>query len=285
MRFLAAIAQFRPEKANLVANLDRIAEIIRQAAHEGAELVVFPEASTSGYFLEGGVLECAMEIEHLEAELHARLKDLPRRIDVALGFYQKLDESLFNAAAYLEASAEQIRTVQVYQKFFLPTYGVFDEERFVSSGNHLAVFESRLGRMALLVCEDIWHSIMPTLCALKGAQVLLVPSASPARGFEGERPGNVERYERLLRGISEEHTVYCVNAALVGFEGGKGFVGMSTVTDGEGHVIARAPMLEEHLLLTEIDLDGLAVARARAPLLSDLRSRWSSILKLADQIE
>ncbi len=283
MRFTVAVAQFTPEKAQVHANLDRIAEITRQAVSENAELVVFCETATTGYFLEGGVLECSLEREELAAELGKRLTGLTKPIDIALGFYERHNETLFNSAAYLEATPAGVTVRQVYQKFFLPTYGVFDEERFVSAGTALAVFDTRLGRMGLLICEDIWHSIMPTLCAIRGAQVLIVPSASPARGFAGAEPGNMERYERLLQGISEEHSLYCVNSALLGFEGGKGFVGMSSVVNSDGQVVAKSPMLEEHLLLAEIDLDLLAVSRANSPLLGDLRERWSAIVKLTEE--
>lgn len=283
MRFTVGVAQFAPQKANVSANLDKIAEIARQASDEGAELVVFPETCTSGYFLEGGVLECALERDELAEELGRRLQGLTRPLDLALGFYEKQNETLFNSAAYLEAGPSGCSVAHVYQKFFLPTYGVFDEERFVTPGNDVAVFDTRLGRMGLLICEDIWHSVMPTICAIRGAQVLLVTSASPARGFSGEAPDNMERYERLLRGISEEHSVYCVNSALLGFEGGKAFVGMSSVTDGQGHVVASAPMHDEHLMLVEVDLDLLAVARANSPLLGDLRGRWSALVKLIQE--
>ncbi len=281
MRFTVAVAQFAPEKGQVSANLDRIAQIAMQASDAGAELVVFSETVTSGYFVEGGVLECSLEREELRAELAARLTGLKRPLDITVGFYERLDETLFNSAAYLEAGPDGVVLRQVYQKFFLPTYGVFDEERFVTAGNDVAVFDTRLGRFALLICEDIWHSVLPTICAVRGAQMLLVPTASPARGFEQNRPVNTERFERLLRGIAEEHTVYCVQCGLLGFEGGKGFVGMSCVVDGQGQVVGQSPMLEEHLLLAEIDLDLLAVARANSPLLGDLKGRWSALMKLA----
>lgn len=283
MRFQVAVAQFAPAKANLDANLSRIAEITRQALEEGAELVVFPEAATSGYFLEGGVLECSLSAVELAARLEALLGALPKPIDLVVGFYENDCGTLYNSAAYLEAGDFGVRVHSTYHKFFLPTYGVFDEERFVSSGTNVSVFDTRLGRIGLLVCEDIWHSILPTICAARGAQILIVPSASPARGFSSDVPTNVERYERLLKGISEEHSLYCIHSALNGFEGGKGFVGVSSVVDSNGETLSVSPMMEEHLLFAEIDLDRVAVSRANSPLLTDLQERWHSLVDLADQ--
>ena len=71
---------------------------------------------------------------------------------------------------------------------FLPTYGVFDEERFVEAGRSVQAFDTRWGRAAILICEDAWHSFTPMLAALDGAQLIIVPSASPARGT-GTRRG------------------------------------------------------------------------------------------------
>ncbi|HRI43626.1 MAG TPA: nitrilase-related carbon-nitrogen hydrolase [Fimbriimonadaceae bacterium] len=280
MTFVAACAQIAPRKAETAANLDRIAEVTLEASAAGADLVLFPETATSGYFLEGGVYESAISSATLAQELESRMQGLPKPIDIALGFYELEGASLYNAAAYLEIGAEA-RIRQVYRKFFLPTYGVFDEERFVSRGRELGVFETRFGRMALLICEDVWHSILPTLAAVAGASVLLVPSASPARGFGSSHPDNLDRYERLLKCVAEEHGVFCVNCQLCGFEGGKGFTGGSMMIDPMGQTMVQAPIVEEHIIYCTIDLDLVPLARAQTPLLSDLESAWGDIARIA----
>jgi len=268
-------------KAETGRNLDTIADITRQASGEGADLVLFPETSTAGYFLEGGVLEASLTKEKLAYELWGRLKDgLDRPVDMALGFYEIADGILYNSAAYLEFTPDGVRINGVYRKIFLPTYGVFDEERFVSRGRDLAIIETRFGRLALLICEDIWHSVMPMLCAVRGAQMLLVPAASPARGFSGAEIENHERYRRLFRAVSEEHAVYVINSQLIGFEGGKGFIGGSMVVDPFGKVIAEAPIAEPQLLIADIDLDLVGIARAQSPLLSDLKGQWEEVRRL-----
>ena len=281
MTFRIACAQFAPTKARVDENLDQIAEIVIQARDEGADLVLLPEAATSGYFLEGGVLESALTQEALAGQLWKRLQGkIDRPIDVALGFYQSLDGILYNAAGYLEFTPEGTRIVGVYQKFFLPTYGVFDEERFVSRGRDLGVFDTRFGRIAMLVCEDVWHGVMPTLCAVNGAQVLLVPAASPARGFGGPGIENHDRYRRLFQAISEEHGLFCASAQLVGFEGGKGFIGGSMVVDPFGSLLAEAPVGAGAMLVADLDIDLVGVARAQSPLLSDLRGQWEEVRRL-----
>jgi N-carbamoylputrescine amidase len=282
VNFTVGVAQFTPTKADVPANLDRIAEFALAAAHEGAELVTFSETITSAYFLEGGVLESALTAEELLNGLGQRIK-LERPLDLVVGFYEKNGGNLYNSAAYLQVGQDS-RVVHVYRKFFLPTYGVFDEERFVSRGHQLGVFETRLGRVAILICEDVWHTILSALSAAAGAQIVVVPSASPARGFEGETIGNLERYHRMLRAVSDEHGVYCVNAQLCGFEGGKGFVGGSSVVDPFGRVIAQAPVMDDHLLLAPIDLELIEIARAQLPLTSDLQSAWGDIRRIVQEL-
>ena len=281
MAFTVACAQFAPEKADVERNLDTIAEIVVQAHAESVELLVLPETSTSGYFLEGGVLEASLTQAALVEGIGSRLRGkLDRPVDLCLGFYLNEGGNLYNAAAYLQIDPEGPRAIGVYRKFFLPTYGVFDEERFVSRGRDVCVLDTRLGRVAVLICEDVWHAIMPTICAVRGAQILLVPSASPARGFGGTTIDNLDRYRRLLRSISEEHGIYSLNAQLVGFEGGKGFVGGSSVVDPFGRQVGEAPIAEPHMMLAEVDLDLVAIARAQSPLISDLQGVWESVRRL-----
>jgi predicted amidohydrolase len=285
MAFTVACAQTAPVKANVSENLDHIAELSLQASGEGADLVVFPEGAVTAYFLEGGVLEVSLSGEDLLDELAKRLAGkLGRPLDIVAGFYERSAGNLYNSAAYVSFDGDEPKLVHVYRKFFLPTYGVFDEERFVSRGTELGVFDTRLGRMGLLICEDVWHSIMPTLCALAGAQVVIIPSASPARGFSEAEPENRDRYKRMLRAVGEEHGVYCVNSHLCGFEGGKGFIGGSFVVDPFGKVVAESPIQEEHLLLAPVDLELIEIARAGTPLISDLKGSWPAVRKLVDEI-
>jgi predicted amidohydrolase len=270
--FTAAAVQIAPSKANYGHNLDRVAEAALKAQEAGADLVVFPEASTTGYFLEGGVGELAVPISQLADDLSSRLSGLPGFLDVVVGFFESDDGHIYNSAAHLSLTSSSVEVLHVHRKFFLPTYGVFDEERFVSRGRDVSTYETRFGRFGLLICEDVWHSVAPMIAALKGATVLVAIAASPARGFGEKVPANVDTYHRLLKAISEEHGVFVINSMLVGFEGGKGFIGGSVVCNPLGAVISEGPIGEEYTMIAEIDMDLIDIARKKSPLLADLVS-------------
>ncbi|UCG86711.1 MAG: NAD+ synthase [Gemmatimonadota bacterium] len=293
MRVRVAVAQIRPTKADYADNLRRVESVLVDIASwaEPPDLVVFPETVMSGYFLEGGVRDVAVTAGTLMrdlARLHAD-SGAPA-LDVAIGFYEEFRNQYYNSALY--ASLGGAAEVQhVHRKVFLPTYGLFDEHRFVEPGSRVYAFDTRWGRAAMLVCEDAWHSITGTLAALDGAQLILVLSAAPARGVapaEGcpaevqSRPASVERWERLVQHMAEEHGVFVVLAQLVGFEGGKGFQGSSTVVGPNGLVLARGPVFEEAVLEADIELDAITRARAAQPLLSDLETQLLNLLRSID---
>jgi NAD+ synthetase len=295
------IAQFRPQKGDYPANLAQLGGVFAQLATltPAPDVLVLPETALTGYFLEGGVREVALPAAALAADLQttylaARGPQAPP-LDIVLGFYERHRDQFYNSALYAtlggqrpEGTGQETETGlgpltsdprtlhpgirHVHRKVFLPTYGVFDEARFVEPGRQVAAFDTRFGRAALLVCEDAWHSLSGTIAALDGAQVVFVVSASPARGAAGPRPGNVEHWEDLLRRIADEHGVFAVLAQLVGFEGGKGFPGGSLVIGPRGDVRVAGPLWDEALVAVTIDLDELRLARADLPLLGDLET-------------
>jgi NAD+ synthetase len=283
-----ALSQFRPTKGEYAENVTRIGAVASQAAELDAkpDLVVFPETATSGYFVEGGVTELAVSAGTLARDLAAAYQG--PAIDVAVGFYERFQNHIYNSGLYVTLGGKKPEVCHVHRKVFLPTYGVFDEERFVDRGQDgVRSFETGWGgKAAILICEDAWHSLAATVAALQGAQLLIVPSASPARGLgedddcKGETlPVSVVRWERIVRGIAEEHGVFVALANLVGFEGGKGFPGASAVIDPSGRIIARGPLFEEALLTADLDLDSLTTARSDSPLLSDLQSALPVLTK------
>lgn len=294
VKYEVAVAQIKPQKGDTVYNLERIGEIFAQLATDSPEtnVLVLPETVLSGYFLEGGVRDVARSAEELFANLLAiyrqNVKRLDAALDICLGFYELFEGKYYNSALYatLTASDDFLAPsiAHVHRKFFLPTYGVFDEKRFVSRGRTIEAFPTRFGRVAILICEDVWHSISATLAALKGAMVVYVLSASPGREFSGRHIGNIAQWNVLLPGVAEEHNVWVVYAGLVGFEGGKGFTGSSQVVDPWGNSLIQASMSDEAIIRATIDMDDVAIARANSPLLADLEATLGDITLQLQQI-
>ncbi len=284
-----AIAQLRPTKGDYDANLQKIGGVLAQVAKldPPVDLVVFPETATSGYFVEGGVRDVAVTAGTLFRDLtveHEAAGAPP--VDVAIGFYEVFQNHFYNSCLYASLGGKDAGVRHVHRKVFLPTYGVFDEERFVDRGREIRAFDTRWaggGRAAILVCEDAWHSISGTIAALQGAQLIIVPSASPARGTgmdeEGVRlPASVVRWERILRGAADEHGVWVAFASLVGFEGGKGFPGGSVVVSPTGDIVLRGPLFEEAVLTYDVDFEEITRARSEAPLLADLEVNLPALI-------
>jgi NAD+ synthetase len=192
---------------------------------------------------------------------------------VVLGFYERWRRGIYNSVGYFQATENGYEPLHLHRKLFLPTYGIFEEGRFADPGRDLVAFDSPFGRLGILVCEDMWHSLTPTILALDGAEVILVVSASPAREFPAGmgRPENLARWDGLARGAAQEHGVYVAVCQLVGSEGGKVFLGGSIVAGPEGSILARGPLMEEGIVSAA--LDGASIERARfdSPLLADLR--------------
>ena len=289
-----ALVQFRPRKGDYDANLARIAELLAACDRldPRPDVVHFPETALTGYFVEGGVRDLAVTAGTLARDLDRAYRENggERPLDVVVGFYEVWRSTLHNSAMYVTLGGATPTIHHVHRKHFLPTYGLFDEERFVERGLELRAFDAPWGRAALLVCEDAWHSLTGTIAALDGAQVVFLSSAAPARGVwprdDGiPGPASVARWERLVRDIAEEHGVYVSYTNLVGSEGGKSFSGSSTMCGPKGDVRVRAPVWSEAIVSITIDLEDLTRARAESPLLSDLRVSLPHLLGVIDRVQ
>jgi predicted amidohydrolase len=278
-----AIVQSKPRKGRYVENLAALREIFAQlgGSPEPPDLIVLPEAALTGYFLEGAVYELAVEADRFAHDLGQAWREAcgERRVDIACGFFENSGGTYYNSAVYVEVEAGRERIRHLHRKMFLPTYGVFDEERFLSRGRRLQVFDTRFGTMAMLICEDVWHAIMPTIAAVKGARVLIVPSAAPGRGIEeDDELGSIARWREILHATAAEHGVYLLYAGLAGFEGGKGMTGSSRVVSPHGRTLVQAPALGAHIIRATLDMREIDLARATLPLLGDLNSVLPDLL-------
>jgi len=292
-----AIVQFKPRKGDYKSNLARLAQVFSQLdrLEPRPQVAVFAETALTGYFVEGGIRDVAMTAGAFARDLDAEYRkgvSASRPLDVCIGFYEVWNNAFYNSALYATLGGESggPAIAHVHRKLFLPTYGLFDEERFVDRGFEVRAFDAPWGRCSMLICEDAWHSLTGTVAALDGADLIFVLSASPARGIwpreeEGAVPANLKRWERLARDIAEEHGVFVCLTNLVGTEGGKTFSGGSIVAGPRGDVLAQAPLWDETIMTVTLDTEDLTRARTDTPLLTDLQTMMPHLMRTVDRIQ
>ena len=269
MKLIIAIAQISTYLGVVEKNLEKHLALIEEAKTSGADLIVFPELSLTGYVLQDLTPAVSLQANR-DNPIFQRLFSASQGIDIVVGF---VDEDrrhrFFIASAYLS----QGDLVHIHHKVYLPTYGLFDEGRFFAWGDAIQAFDTRFGRMGMLICEDFWHASPPYLLWLDGADILLFSSASPGRGLRNEPQLESARWvEHINRAYASLFTCFVAHANRVGYEDGLNFWGGSTLFDPNGELLARGPYHEEALTLAEIDLKQLHRTRARLPLLRDERT-------------
>jgi predicted amidohydrolase len=261
-----ALAQIAPRLGDLDANLTLHLETARRARSDGADVVVFPELSLTGYLLRDQTPDVALRLDEPTPPITALL-DASREIDLVFGFVEEAAGHRFhNACAYLSGG----QVVHVQRKLYLTNYGMFEEARDFAAGEQLRRFDSPHGPAGLLICEDLWHQTCAWLLAQEGAEVLFGVSNGPSRGA---RPGrgvtSVNVWTDLLRVTAQFLTTYIVYVNRVGGEDGLTFGGGSFVADPFGRVVASLPALDEAMTVVELRQEVLRRARTAYPLLRD----------------
>jgi predicted amidohydrolase len=259
-----AIAQIKSVLGNFNQNLQKHLDFIRQAIEGKADLIIFPELSLTGYSLKDLTNEVAVRLDH------PRLSPLISRsvdIDIVVGLVEESEEFLyFNTALYLSEG----NIIHAHRKIYLPTYGMFEEGRHFATGSSLNVFDSKLGRAGILICEDTWHSIGPLILTLKGATSIINVANGTARGIgKLGQLGSAHTWEGMNAFYAGLHSLYFVFVNRVGVEDGIVFWGGSEVVDPFGERLAKASYFDEQLLFCDIDLDAVRRARVKSPLLRD----------------
>jgi predicted amidohydrolase len=261
--FTAVLAQIKPKLGCVADNLALIEEHIQQATVAKTDLIIFPELALTGYFLKDLVPEVARRRDSPEIQ---RLVELSRHISIAVGFVEVTEDyRFFNTALYLEDGA--IR--HLHRKVYLPTYGLFDEQRYLARGECFRAFDTRFGRVGMLVCEDMWHLSASYILAMDGATTLICLSSSPGRGMEGDSLGSASAWQQLTSTTAMFLNCRVLYCNRVGFEDGVNFWGGSEYVAASGESLARGRLLEEDLITATVDEGVLRRERIFSPMLRD----------------
>ncbi|HEV8695676.1 MAG TPA: NAD+ synthase [Lysobacter sp.] len=253
MTLRIALAQFDFPVGAVTTNAERIAEMIAVARDEyGADIVLFPELALSGYPPEDLLLRPSF-LADCEAAIGRIAKATTGGITAVVGWPQAAGAVVYNAASVLRDG----RVAHTYRKRELPNYAVFDERRYfdVDPDRDNCVFEvdgSNPGEsvtVGLIICEDLWfpEPIAQTVAA--GAQLVLVPNASPF-----ERDKHAQRDALLAERVAETGVAIAYLNA-VGGQDALVFDGASVVADGDGTVHPAAAAFTDQWLVVEFDPD------------------------------
>ncbi|MFN2582802.1 MAG: nitrilase-related carbon-nitrogen hydrolase [Candidatus Dormibacteria bacterium] len=269
--FTAALAQIAPRLGDVPRNLERHLSVLAEAREHGADVVVFPELSLTGYFLKDLVPDVALRLDSDEI---GTLVNACRDVDAVVGCVIETEDARFlNACLYIAQGA--IR--QLHAKVYLPTYGIFDEQRYMAPGDRFRAFDAgvhggRRWRAGILVCEDMWHPTAPALLARQGVDVFLCSSASPGRGvLRGAALGTAQSYDVMTRTYAQLFTAYVVYCNRVGYEDGIAFWGGSRVVGPDGVLAGEPAGSGETVSYHRLEKSAVRRARIAYPVLSDER--------------
>jgi len=258
-RLTLALGQFSPVLGRIEPNLERLWDLVDEAAATGADILLTPELGLTGYTLRDLVAEVALNRTSPDLEPVA---ELSRRLPLTLGFVERgSDGQLYNACGYWEEG----RLVHLHRKVYLPTYGMFEEGRFFARGDRVEAFDSACGRLVILNCEDIWHPSNAMLAQLGGATGIILMSAAPGRGVSGATPvlGSRAAWHDILRTFGRLLLCWTAWINRVGFEDGIFFSGGSTVyAPYAEEPLVEAPMLAAGITTVTVDLAEQARLRA-----------------------
>ena len=259
-----AMAQINSTVGDLEGNIEKINKFINDANKCKADLVAFPELAVTGYPPQDLLYENSFVKSNKEL-----LEELIRNNTVGIigvvGFVDYKGRNLYNAAAVFNRN----KLIGISHKSLLPTYDVFDEDRYFKRQRTEEIqpipvnFNGTKFKLGVEICEDLWDKNYDTkvtdLLAKRQAQIILNISASPfyaRKWFEREE---------LLKDKSIKNKVPIFYVNLVGGQDELVFDGQSSAVDSSGNLIAIGKQFEEDLIITDIDLKTGAAAKVKAP--------------------
>ncbi|MCD8505214.1 MAG: NAD+ synthase [Burkholderiaceae bacterium] len=262
-----ALAQLNATVGDFEGNARKIEQMARQAAANGADVLLTPEMALTGYPAEDLLLRPAfVERERVALlELTERLADLPG-LAVVVGHLYAQGNDLYNTASVLVGG----KVVARYFKRELPNYGVFDEKRYFVAGHEACVFEHAGMKFGVNICEDAWFRHAPQAAVAAGAQCLLVLNASPFH------MGKFNQRLDMMRRCVDRAGVSLVYANLCGAQDELVFDGMSFALDKTGHCIGHAPAYDEAVALVAVQASGAVTAE---------HGDWMPLTSMEDEAE
>ena len=249
MKYSIAIAQIDSVVGNLEKNVQHHIEYVKKAIAKKTDIVVFPELSLTGYSIKDLNWDTALRAE--PNKYFTEFLKLSKQITIIVGGIEEaVNFGIYNSAFLFEDN----KVYSAHKKIYPPTYGMFEEMRYFSQGKDVRVFDSKFGKLGILICEDMWHISLPYILAHDGADVIISLTASPTRlsGTKEELTSATVNHEQH-RAYARLLSTYVVFANRVGIEDGVNFWGGSQIVAPSGDSVAKAKLFEEDLIFASID--------------------------------
>lgn len=262
-RLKVAVAQIDCVLGDRDANLRKHLAFIDEASSAGADVLLFPELSLTGYHLGMDTLRLAMERQ--DSRLH-EIADAATGITVVLGYVDEGPAAqLYNAAIV----ARDGQITFLHRKLNLPTYGNLEEGKLFAAGRYIETFPlDGPWRGSILICADLWNPALVHLAMVQGATLLLAPTNSAVDAVSSEF-SNPHGWDLVLRFYAMMYGMPVAMANRVGVEKGARFWGGSRILDPFGKVIAQAEGEHEQLIVADIDYEAVREARFQLPTVRD----------------
>jgi len=262
MKVKIKIAQIAPFLGDVARNLEKIESEIQVAIGEGAELIIFPELAATGYMLRDLTYFVALTKEKFPENL-LKLSD---KIDIIVsGVEENSMHNFFNVAIYLSKG----KIIHTHRKVYLPTYGIFEEARYFTRGTEFRAFDTRFGRIGMVICEDAWHMTSIYSLYQDRAEIIVALVASPTRGVAENETASIATWEHMMQTYSRLVTSYMVFVNRVGYEDGVCFWGGSHIINPLGNLEAKLPYFKESSLIHTVDLANIRNARIHSQMIKN----------------
>ncbi|MBI5406829.1 MAG: NAD+ synthase [Nitrospirae bacterium] len=249
------IAQINAGVGDLEGNVEKILQFTEAASRQGADIVAFPELAVTGYPPEDLLLKPKFVEDNYASLVKIAKKTSLLEMAIVVGFVDRGDD-IYNAAAVISRG----KIAGIYHKNYLPNYGVFDEKRYFKTGTGCPLFILWGIPVGVNICEDIWYPDGPCMNqALGGAQIIININSSPYHA------GKWRFRERMVSTRASDNAVFIAYANMVGGQDELVFDGHSMVFNPRGELIARGKQFEEDLIMADVDLQLVGLARLHDP--------------------
>jgi len=271
--FNVALAQISCQQADKATNLKKIRKLASKAKKLGADLVIFPELSLTGYVVRDEIFELAEKVPGLSTKA---MEEIAKENQIHLVFgmpeiSERTEATLHNSAVLIGPEG----FIGKYRKMYLPTHSIFEEKRYFRPGYETAVFDTELGKLGLIICYDIYFPEVTRLTRLKGAELIVCISASPGvrRSF----------FEVLTVARAIENTAFLAFVNLAGIQDGLQFWGGSRLIGPSGRILVQARYDEDDFVMGEVNYSDIRSVEAFVPTLRDIRPELFDKLKKSSE--